>query len=606
MLPDPKSLVLIGGLLSFLCTVVLFSQRKNAPSTIRGIGEWALACSAATLAGFFYSQQTAIPPFWGYVVPNTLLAFASTTFTLGTRRFYGEQASFLPIAGLSAAVALYIAYFTYIDNQFVFRTGLMTTIQCATSFHMLVVLRRHSRHTFSERLLSAVFIFLLIATALRLADLLLRSDGKEHLLSATLAQRLYLSALALGVLSVSVGFILLVNDRIRRELEKLATDLQSTSSELEAQIAAKTKVLAYAGHDLRQPLQAIRLFNASLQNTELNRDQRHLVQMVGSSASALGELLDDLLDLAKLDAGAVAPIYQPLDLDVLLAHLIQEFTPQAKAHNLDLRLRLPNVPVTVYTDEGLLCSVLRNLLSNAIKYTPQGGVLIGIRVRNREALLQVWDTGIGIAAEQMDHIFEEFYQVDNKERDRARGLGLGLSICRRIDRLMGLRLNCQSRPGKGTVMSLRLPLAQESATSCAQSRPSLPVNLAHWRIAVIEDAVEVRASLARWLESLGARVILHASAEHALADAELPSAHFVLTDYRLPGAIDGIDLLTRLKQRMGDRMAGAILTGDTSPAFIEMATASGWPILFKPIDPEKLSQVLMDSRLSGQTVDSFQ
>lgn len=376
--------------------------------------------------------------------------------------------------------------------------------------------------------------------------------------------------------------------------------LQQANKNLQQQNAAKTRFLAYAGHDLRQPLQAMQLFLASLSNAGLDSKQAHLVRMMETSAHALGELLDSLLNISKLDAGAIHPEPRPIDVDVFLTQLLQEFEPQAQAKGLRLRLWCPADVVTVMADEKLLSSVLRNLIANAIKYTRKGGVLVAVRRGDNDVRLQVWDTGPGISPEHQQRMYEEFYQGDNPQRDRTQGLGLGLAIVRRICALLDLKISCRSQVGRGTVMEVVLPRSCDEVVEQAltQEKVLLP-NLQGLRFVVVEDSREVKAALTVWLESMGVAVSAYARAEDALAAPDLLSADFFLSDYRLPGDLTGIDFLNAVQARCDKAIHGILLTGDTSTGFIEMATASGWPILFKPLQLAKFNQVL--SHLLGGT-----
>lgn len=385
----------------------------------------------------------------------------------------------------------------------------------------------------------------------------------------------------------------------RAQLRDSEQALQQANRGLQQQIAAKTRFLAYAGHDLRQPLQAIHLFLSSLAHSGLDEKQGRLLHMAQSSADALSHLLDSLLNISKLDAGAIQPELRALDVDILLTTLVQEFEAQARAKGLRLRLRLPAEAVTVLSDENLLASVLRKLIDNAVAHTRQGEVLVALRRRANVALVQVWDTGPGIAQEDLPRIYEEFFQADNPQRDRAQGLGLGLSIVRRVSDLLGLGIACRSRLGRGTVMSLTLPGFAGAKASAALAEPSAEqaADLRGLHVVLVEDAVDVAAAQRAWLDACHAQVSCFGSAQEALAHSDvLRRADFFLCDYRLPGGFSGIDFLNAVQARCGRRINAALLTGDTSAAFIAMAAASGWPVLFKPVLPSQLLQVLLRAR----------
>ncbi|HEX8961808.1 MAG TPA: HAMP domain-containing sensor histidine kinase [Rhodocyclaceae bacterium] len=222
---------------------------------------------------------------------------------------------------------------------------------------------------------------------------------------------------------------------------------------------AKSRFLAAASHDLRQPVQAIGLFQTALQRTPLSEEQHAINSFLRQAANNLGDILNALLDISRLDSGAIRSDPERIDPGELLGKLEPEFSALALARGLRFKLFRPAHELVLFTDARLLQLVLRNLVDNAIKYTERGGVLIGVRRRGDRALIQVWDTGKGIAPEHMESIFEEYMQVDNRHRDLAQGLGLGLAIARRISGVLGSDLVCRSRLGRGSVFEVSVPLA---------------------------------------------------------------------------------------------------------------------------------------------------
>jgi signal transduction histidine kinase len=208
---------------------------------------------------------------------------------------------------------------------------------------------------------------------------------------------------------------------------------------------------------------AINLFKDALSKTPLNEEQRRIDSSLSQSIQSLGDLLDALLDISKLDAGAITPKAKPIDVHELFNAIEAEFATVAYAKALRFKLQFPLENRAMVSDGQLLHNLLRNLIGNSIKYTERGGVLVGLRRRGNQAILQVWDTGIGIAPEHLDSIFEEYFQVGNPERDRAKGLGLGLSLAKRQAQLLGTEIVCRSRLGKGSVFEFRLPLVDKPA-----------------------------------------------------------------------------------------------------------------------------------------------
>jgi CheY-like chemotaxis protein len=299
--------------------------------------------------------------------------------------------------------------------------------------------------------------------------------------------------------------------------------------------------------------------------------------------------LNALLYISKFDAGLVKPVHELVGIRTLIRNVSAEVTLTASAKKLRFRVFSRRRELASYTDPKLVRSLLGNLIDNAIKYTDRGGVLVGIRCRGRQILIQVWDTGVGIAPEKVDAIFDEYFQIENPERDKTKGLGLGLAIARRIARLLGTDVQCRSRTGKGSVFEFYLPLADESPKQVASLnlQPDAgryaALDLGGRRIAVIEDDWTVAMAIKLSLESLGMRVKTYDNAEVAMASPGIADEDFYICDLRLPG-LNGREFLDALQRRSLKRIRGVILTGDTSPERVELVRSSGWPVLFKPID----------------------
>lgn len=256
---------------------------------------------------------------------------------------------------------------------------------------------------------------------------------------------------------LAIGRDLTEREKVFRQLAE-ARDLAESAS------LAKTRFLAAASHDLRQPIQALSLFHEALTRTALTAEQKSISDYLALSTQSLGSILDELLDVSRLDAGSITPRPAVVQADSLFRSIESEFAPLAAAKGLRFKLYFPQREMTVFTDIQLVQSLLRNLIGNAIKYTDAGGILVSIRRRDRQAVIQVWDTGIGIAAADIGSIFDEYFQVGNSERDRGKGLGLGLAIVRRLAELMGTKVACRSRVGRGSVFEFGLPLADGSAS----------------------------------------------------------------------------------------------------------------------------------------------
>jgi len=383
-----------------------------------------------------------------------------------------------------------------------------------------------------------------------------------------------------------------VQRRLREDAASLEAKVSERTRQLEEKDREKTRFLAAASHDLRQPIQAATLLIDHLKHSRLDDGQRRSVDYLDLSVRSVRELLDALLDVSRLDAGAVSPRLATFGVGRLCESIEAEFTTQALAKGLRLRCRFPRPDITVTSDYQLVTTILRNLVSNAVRYTERGGILIGARRRGGEAVLQVWDSGIGIHERDLGYIYEEFFQVGNPQRDRSKGFGLGLAIARRLADLLGCRLTCRSRFGRGTLFELALPRAGEGGEAPAPQVSPARQLPAGKRFVIVEDDPLVAESMARLLEAGGNRVSIYASAEQALADEGIAGADRYISDHWLPGAMDGIEFLDAIRARAGHDVSGILVTGDTSPEFIERARRSGWPVLFKPVDPALLLDAL--------------
>lgn len=382
-----------------------------------------------------------------------------------------------------------------------------------------------------------------------------------------------------------------ISDRKRVELA-----LAESMRKLEEKEQAKSRFFASAGHDLRQPLAAANLFIDALKFTEPTERQDKIIQQLDSAMTTFSGLLDALLNVSKLESGVIKPEYTSIRVTNVIQWLGQNFAPMVKQKQLGLRLYFPiKKELVIHSDAGLLNSVLMNLVSNAIKFTTKGAVLISARRRGGKVLFQVWDTGMGVPGERIERIFDEFYQVDNPQRDRSGGLGLGLSIARRSIALLGGKISCRSQVGRGSVFEFCLPLDGKSDEMAKQAdavatQHSL-VNNAFARgkrFILVEDDVLVVQAVIVLLEGMGGEVKCFHSAEDALRYADLEYADYYIVDYMLGGKLNGIQFLDSLRQKLGKPANAVLVTGDTSTDFIRKAANCDWPVLYKPINTLKL------------------
>ena len=385
--------------------------------------------------------------------------------------------------------------------------------------------------------------------------------------------------------------------RLRFENVDLVSQLTVQRDLAEAALSAKSTFLAAASHDLRQPMHALGLFLYSLQRTELNGKQRELAANIESSSNAAREMLDTLLDFSKLEAGAVVAKPVSFPLQPMLRKLENEFAPLADARNLVYRWR--DTTAFAHADPALVELILRNFISNAIRYTERGGLFIACRRRGEGLVLEVWDTGIGIPASQHRDIFREFYQLANPERNRNKGLGLGLAIVEGLARTMALQVDLASTPGRGSVFRLALPAgtAQPDANLPA---PAPDASLLNGRkVLLVEDDQAARLAMANLLREWGCDCQAFESIEEAFDALSGFIPDLVITDFRLREKRTGQDVLDGVTKRLGRRVPAIIVTGDTAPQRLRETLASGATLLHKPVAPSALYAAM--EALLGQT-----
>jgi signal transduction histidine kinase/CheY-like chemotaxis protein len=374
----------------------------------------------------------------------------------------------------------------------------------------------------------------------------------------------------------------------------------------------KTAFLAAAGHDVRQPLHALGLFVDALQAQALPPEAARIVESMDQAHASLASLHEGLLDVSRLDAGAITAVIRPVRALELTARVALEARPRAEEKG--LTLKVVSADLILKTDQELLVRVLRNLVANAITYTPTGRVLLAVRRRGSSALIQVWDTGVGIPEAEHERIFEELYQVGNRARDREQGLGLGLAIVRRLSALLGTEVRARSVPGRGSVFQFTIPLAEAGAVAEVSPAPEVsagagptrgreglpkgPTQLIPGAIAlVVDDEPLARKALAGTLERWGYEVITAASAGEALEHAAgLPRLDLLVTDLWLPDR-SGLEMIDDLGR--GD-LPIVVTTGDTDPSTAAEVEARGLLLLPKPVRAAQLAAALSSSTFAGR------
>ena len=384
-------------------------------------------------------------------------------------------------------------------------------------------------------------------------------------------------------------------DELEQRVAAATLELRERKEQAEEATVAKSRFLASASHDLRQPTHALGMFIARLGQLPLDHQTAELVGNLEASVQAMQDLLDGLLDLSRLEAGAVQAHPVPVSLDTLLAGVAVALRPVAAGKGLRLRLR----PTQLWglTDPVLIQRILMNLAHNALRYTERGTVLISCRLADggSQVRLEVWDSGIGISPEHQTQIFKEFYQVGNSGRDRAYGLGLGLSIVERSAKLLGHPLALRSAAGCGTRISITLPCvaAASQPVQIAAAEPPLLADATGQRILVIEDDHFAREAMQELLDSWHYRVQAVSSIAQARACITQHGVpDIIVSDYRLGHGDNGLQAIAQLRAMTGRPIPACLMSGDTDAQLIQAAQAAGLTLLHKPVRPAKLRSLL--------------
>lgn len=366
-----------------------------------------------------------------------------------------------------------------------------------------------------------------------------------------------------------------------RHDNKLVEDARKQAEEANT---AKTRFLAAASHDLRQPLQAITLFaHAVAQEVAAGHlPDGAVVGNLQSSCESLEMLLDSLLDLSRVEAGAIKPEIRAVPLKPLFDRIRREFADQAAAKELELRI----VPtrVSVHSDPALLERMLRNLMVNALRYTERGAILVGCRRRGDRVRIEVRDSGIGIPEDELQAIFREFYQLGNPERDRSKGLGLGLSIVAALASQLDHDIDVRSSSGHGSIFAIELAEAPQVLPPAAIPAP-LPDRLRGRLLAVIDDEAMIREAMTRLLSGWGCIVVAGEDADKVLAQLDGRAPDAILADWRLREGRLGTDEIARIRSHIGHAIPAVLITGDTAP---DVARHADYPVIRKPVQGFRL------------------
>ena len=392
------------------------------------------------------------------------------------------------------------------------------------------------------------------------------------------------------------GVVITFTDISERKAIRKALELAMQEAE-QANIA-KSRFLAAASHDLRQPLQTLTLLQALLVRSVTGEKAPKLVTRMGETLGAMSGMLNTLLDINQIEAGIVQAEPVSFPINELFDRLRDEFTYHAQAQRLELHV----VPCSlhVHSDPNFLEQMVRNLLSNALKYTKRGKVLLGCRRRHGMISIEIWDTGIGIPDDELQAIFQEYHQLDNDARERTRGLGLGLSIVQRIVKLLDHRIHVRSRLGKGSMFAIEITVPGDGgalptgAIKLAAPTAATDVTRTKGTILVVEDDPDVRELLLMLLDGEGHKVV---TAQHGLAAIDLVATggvkpDLVLADYNLPNGMHGLQVAARLREQLRCPVPVIILTGDISTTTMRDIDAADCVQLNKPVKLKEMMAVI--------------
>ena len=382
-------------------------------------------------------------------------------------------------------------------------------------------------------------------------------------------------------------------NRLKEDLWEQGVGLQNAKEDADRANKAKSVFLASASHDLRQPLNAMQMYIAALKTKVNDEEALKIIEDINSVSASTARLLNALLDVSELEVGAIKPRYEEFPINNIFTSIFQSFSPLAKDKSLQFRI----VPSSIFvkSDPDLLERILGNFMSNAIRYTESGSVMIGCRRRGNMVSIEVWDTGCGISDNQMSSIFEDFYQIENKERDRSKGLGLGLALAKRLSISLNHKIESKSRLGSGSCFSVLVEISKVSKSEDKLENITNVMSLSGVKVLLVEDDIDVLKSTKQLLESWGCFVSAGRDQDEIIdiigSDGYL-SPDIIVADNRLPGDASGIDVVKLVQKDLESLIPSVIVTGDVERSHVQSITDQGFPVLLKPIQPAKFRAIL--------------
>ena len=382
-------------------------------------------------------------------------------------------------------------------------------------------------------------------------------------------------------------------NRLKQDLWEQSEGLQNAKIDADRANKAKSLFLASASHDLRQPLNAMQMYIAALQSKVKDKEIMRIIEDINSVSISTARLLNALLDVSELEVGAIKPRFESFSVNNMLISIFQSFLPLAKDKGLNFRV----VPSSLYvrSDPALLERILGNFMSNAIRYTNKGSVLIGCRKRGDKVVIEVWDTGCGISDDQMSLIYEDFYQIENKERDRGKGLGLGLALAKRLSESLEHKIVSKSTFGSGSCFSVLVNIGEKTVDENQDESFMNIMNLSGANILLVEDDMDVLKATKQLLESWGCKVKTARNKDEVMnliKENPYDNPDIILADNRLPGDASGIDITYLIQEKLQTSIPCVIMTGDVERNHVQSIIDQGFPVLLKPIQPAKFRAML--------------
>ncbi len=439
-----------------------------------------------------------------------------------------------------------------------------------------------------------------IAVALPVAIMLFFSEGELNLVLSGLT---LLSIFNVLMFSRSMNHTLVSAIRLRFENADLLIELGEKKEQAEEANNDKSRFLAVASHDLRQPLHAIGLFTSALERGLMRPEQRAIVHKINRSVDALVDLFNALLDISRLDAGVIKVDKRHFDLFDIIARFENEFSTIAEQKG--LTIEWPSETCIVYSDCELLEQILRNYIANAIRYSNKGVIRIGYESIKSKVNIWVSDTGIGISEDAQQSIFSEFFQLDNPERDRSKGLGLGLSIVKRSAKLLDHPIRVNSTPGEGSTFSIKVNSGDSTKVNndcLPQESQASDVSINDALIVIIDDEQDIREGMVSLFESLNCDVIAVSDSDEAQAVLKnynrIPDG--IISDYHLRDYQTGVEAIEFLRNQYHNDIPAIIITGDIAPETLRDVAEHGLQMLHKPVSPVKFRTFLRTIQLTRQ------